>query len=115
MPQPQYYGLKTIYDTLGGAQWNWRPVHTAGAKWDFTGGYELHDPCADQWQGVNCSTNSTMSSLALSGYNLKGTLSEGVFQNFSSLLKLDFSTNSMKGKSLDLECLSINSLTTLYS
>jgi hypothetical protein len=96
MPQEQFYGLKAIFDSLDGANWLWQPVST-GAHWNFTGGYEHHDPCSDHWQGVNCSVHSMLTSLALSGYNLNGTLSESIFYNITSLVSLDLSINLISG------------------
>ena len=95
MPLSQYFGLKNLYDTLGGTDWNWQLVVTAGAKWNFSGAY--HDPCSEKWQGVRCSADFSLTSLSLSDYRLAGTLSECALQNFSSLLQLDFSENYIKG------------------
>ena len=94
----QFFGLKTIYDLLGGPGWAWKSDFT-GARWNFslTAGETYQDPCINRWQGVNCSKENFLMSLALSNYSLSGKFENNIFQNLTTLTMLDFSDNFIGG------------------
>jgi Leucine-rich repeat (LRR) protein len=48
VPNTEIAALQDLYDATNGDTWNW---DGAGNKWNFTD----PNPCADAWQGVNCS------------------------------------------------------------
>ena len=96
-----YNGLQSIYISLKGDQWKWKPVETFGSKWEFSN-YTYHDPCLNKWQGVGCRVERdgsfSLVSLKLSEYNLQGSLPSEIFvTGFSSLEIMNFTNNSISG------------------
>ncbi|XP_078175506.1 protein STRUBBELIG-RECEPTOR FAMILY 1-like isoform X2 [Carex rostrata] len=77
------YAINNLYSALGSP-----PL----SGWTTLGG----DPCYELWQGVQC-TNNNITAIALSGANLGGELQDDSLANFTSILVLDLSNNSIGG------------------
>lgn len=111
----QYNALKSLYSSTGGESWNW--ARNSGRKWNFS---DSSDPCESQWEGLVCFQGSqvsigidnTLSSIALSGYNLNGTLPDEMFSNLSSIHMFNLSRNSLRG-TLPASMRSLSNLTVL--
>jgi len=115
--------LQALYDALGGSNWQWQQdTATYGMPWNFTKG-DLHDPCAEQWQGVYCSCNNNtkitplfpayyyydyvsdvqdtsycnVAKIALNRYGLAGTLPAAAFCVFAHLSHLYMAGNNIQG------------------
>jgi hypothetical protein len=115
--------LQALYDALGGGKWKWRKdTATYGMPWNFTKG-GLHDPCAEQWQGVYCSCNNStnikplspgyyyydrvqdvpdtsycsVAKIVLNKYGLEGTLPAAAFGAFAHLSHLYMGGNIIQG------------------
>jgi Leucine-rich repeat (LRR) protein len=69
--------LHDLYTYTSGYQWQWLPVEDGyGVPWAFV---PDANPCAEQWQGLNCTTNAAANtshivSIVLPYYGLKGSL-----------------------------------------
>ena len=85
-----FYGLKLFYDSTNGPNWKF----TKGNKWNFTD--DNNNPCIQQWTGIGCNTtNSTVEQLILASYQLNGILPSDVFLNFSKIIDIDLSDNTL--------------------
>jgi Leucine-rich repeat (LRR) protein len=97
LPAPDYEreALCDLYMSTHGEDWIWGQDN--GVQWNCTGD---SDPCANQWEGINCgaqtSTTSHVTSIDLSAYNLRGRLPSSL-GNLSYLEVLDLETNSITG------------------
>ena len=111
----QYNALQSLYSSTGGESWSW--ANNSGRKWNFS---DSSDPCESQWQGLVCFEGSqvsvgidnTLSSIALPGYNLNGTLPDEMFSNLSSIHVFNLSRNSLRG-TLPVSMSSLSNLTVL--
>jgi Leucine-rich repeat (LRR) protein len=110
----QYDSLQNIYNTLGGEHWVWgtSPASGTGIPWSFNAS---SDPCIDNWQGLGCEdrvNESYLTKISLIRHNLTGYLLENIFQNLSTLISLDLSSNNLSG-SLPTSISSLFMLSTL--
>lgn len=93
-------GLQALYTSTNGKHWWWRrPYSFFGNPWNVTS--PTANPCADSWQGINCSSLCVDSScfvteLVLTLYNLDGTLPPEI-SLLSQLTRLDLSFNRIFG------------------
>ena len=113
LSREQFYGLKYLYDSTGGNYWTFRPVESAGPKWDFSD--PDADPCSTpSWQALSCnsidgtpaitSLNMYMASataadnfgIGAPGMNLTGVLPDDVFANLTNLVVLDMHANNLR-------------------
>jgi len=78
--------LHDIYTTLGGANWKNKK------GWSATG----TDPCTGSWYGVKCSSDGTVTGLALDKNNLKGKIPDSIGL-LTSLTNLEMRGNSITG------------------
>ena len=65
----QFRALQDFYNDLHGANWFWRNTTVDGIAWNFTA--PNANPCADNWQGVQCTCLTSMcyvQSLSLKKY-----------------------------------------------
>jgi Leucine-rich repeat (LRR) protein/uncharacterized membrane protein len=96
IPVSEFEALYSLYNATRGAQWKWKNTSEYGAAWDFSN--EDADPCADKWQGINCTSASPyhVVQITLQAYNLNGTIpvTIGAFKNLTAL---DFSSNNIYG------------------
>ncbi|XP_061341541.1 leucine-rich repeat receptor protein kinase HPCA1-like [Gastrolobium bilobum] len=69
------------------------------------------DPCGSGWEGISC-TNSRVTDLKLSSFNLVGQLSSGI-QSLSELVNLDLSSNTGLTGSIPKEIGSLKKLQSL--
>jgi Leucine-rich repeat (LRR) protein len=63
VPDTEIAALQDLYDATSGDSWNW--IGT-GNQWNFT----EPNPCADAWQGINCSQIPSSGFLHVIGVNL---------------------------------------------
>jgi Leucine-rich repeat (LRR) protein len=97
LPPWELLSLFKLYSATDGQNWNWRAPRF-GAVWNFT---VRPNPCAQQWQGINCTYNATAEvyhvvALELPSYNLKGFLPVAI-SDLSELTQLTLSANSIYG------------------
>jgi Leucine-rich repeat (LRR) protein len=96
--------LWKLFNSTNGYSWKWRSPRY-GNKWDFS--TDNINPCRDKWQGVQCSSLSSVncsesfslcniSSLSLWTMNLTGTLPLE-FGNFTDLQSCSITFNSLTG------------------
>ena len=77
-PSSELNALRDLYISTEGSSWDWKyPLITYGNIWNFS--VPSPNPCADNWQGITCSSKCTTSpcyvlELSLAEYDLKGTL-----------------------------------------
>lgn len=119
----EYAALNQLFVDTSGDYWTWNTLLPNITHWNFPSA--LHTPCRDNWQGIGCYFNSsismcTITSLELPNYNLNGFLSNSIgdlsnlatllmnnndltgsvpssLQNLDYLENFDFSTNSLSG------------------
>eukprot|EP01032_Pedospumella_encystans_P012385 gene12385-14334_t len=90
--------LEDLYSSTGGENWHWNGQQ-AGVPWNFSG---IANPCADNWQGISCSTNISTSNvihvvrLKLPVHHLRGELPASI-GNLTELMELDLSANMLNG------------------
>ena len=101
----QYFGLKSLYETMNGAHWKW---HNNGMtndpksiqKWTFDSD---EDPCIARWEGLKCvkavqsSENFQLDALELSLFNLTGHLLDEIMLNMTTLTRLVLNGNRISG------------------
>jgi Leucine-rich repeat (LRR) protein len=63
--------LHDLYSSTQGWNWIWQPI-SYGAIWNFS--IPNGNPCAQNWQGINCTSTCHVQSIELANYNLDGTL-----------------------------------------
>jgi hypothetical protein len=104
LPTSEYYALQSIFNLTGGDGWTWKlPFDRYGSPWDFQGP-ALSNPCAEGWQGLNCTGNCiagscSISMISLGNYSLRNAF-PSAFTSFPSLQALDLSQNTLTGTSL---------------
>lgn len=91
-PESEISALYAIYNATLGMGWSW-----TGVPWNFS--QPQPDPCADQWQGIYCSTtcNTTtctesITSMLLQSLGMAGTLPLEI-GNLTSLANLTIANN----------------------
>ena len=104
--EQDYDVLHIIYDEWNGDNWRY-PGDSISTTWNFTGGYSLHNPCGDAWQGIVCSNtvgycgqNNTICSvtmLNLTLYNCVGTIPLAL-SNFTNISHMLLDKNSIYGQ-----------------
>jgi Leucine-rich repeat (LRR) protein len=102
----EYVALETLYDSTNGLYWIWQSDETDyGMPWNFTDSsseQSLYGPCADRWQGLNCTVISTnpsqcvITSMELPSYFLYGPLPDEI-KMLSSLEVLNLASNILSG------------------
>lgn len=53
-PLQELLALEDLYNQTNGVAWVWPEQYFTGIPWNFTNGVELHDPCLEVWQGIEC-------------------------------------------------------------
>ena len=97
----EVYALKTMFDALNGADWNWKiPSSTYGYKWVFDDAMTTINPCTDSWQGITCDYTSNsachITEIDLSAYGLDGYLSD--MTNLTMMVRFTLGNNlQLKG------------------
>jgi Leucine-rich repeat (LRR) protein len=96
VPETEIAALQDLYDATNGNSWNWDEAGT-GSKWNFTD----PNPCADAWQGVNCSQIVSdgfvhVVALDLYAYGLAGSIPASIAQ-LPQLATLRLSFNELNG------------------
>eukprot|EP01031_Cornospumella_fuschlensis_P024716 gene24716-29867_t len=71
IPYSEYSALEALYESTVGSSWIWI-LGQGGIPWDFSG---QSDPCIDQWQGILCECNSTLSTVSSANYFLSSNMS----------------------------------------
>ena len=97
----QVMGLKAIYESTGGENWNWIGPN---GHWDFSG--TDPDPCLPSaWQGLTCVADNpeslggtkSVQTILLRKRNMDGTIPGDAFVNLTSLIAMDVSGNDLTG------------------
>lgn len=56
IPKSEFQALEDLYNSTEGENWYWfANEELTGIPWNFTGGYEAHNPCEEGWQHLECS------------------------------------------------------------
>lgn len=116
IPENQWIGLESFYNSTDGLNWVWSNDTNDGVPWNFTN--TSSNPCIDHWQGINCTQCSHSASsecnvigISLSNHNVSGELPSNL-NLINTLQSLDVGYNM----SVTLSAYnSANSLITLFS
>ena len=102
IPISEVYALKTMFDALNGADWNWKfPYSINGYKWVFDDAMTTINPCTDSWQGITCdytllSSYCHITEIDLKAYGLDGYLSD--MTNLTMMVRFNLENNlQLKG------------------
>jgi hypothetical protein len=92
VPDTEIAALQDLYDATNGDSWSW---DGPGNKWNFTD----PNPCADAWQGINCSQVPSNGFLHVIGvdlyeYGLAGSILATIDQ-LEQLTVLDLGINTL--------------------
>jgi Leucine-rich repeat (LRR) protein len=92
LPNTEIAALQDLYDATNGDSWNW--IGTSN-QWNFT----EPNPCADAWQGINCSQIPSNGFLHVIGvelyeYGLAGSIPATIDQ-LEQLMILDLGINTL--------------------
>jgi Leucine-rich repeat (LRR) protein len=96
LPRSQYDALYELYNATNGPFWKWNN-HSEAVRWDFTD--PGANPCADNWQGLNCRyapTQSDIIAIALDHHNLTGYLPDSI-DSFPKLTLMILRSNNITG------------------
>lgn len=94
IPPSELDSLSAFYSTTNGTGWIWDDTQS-GIPWNFT--VADPNPCADGWQGLQCSCNSTVChiiSMELVSHGLTGPLEDSL-TNLTHLTYLSLANNSL--------------------
>jgi hypothetical protein len=99
-PVNELAALQDFYNSLDGLNWKWKkPYEKFGLPWNFT--VTSPNPCSDQWQGVVCNSDCTISpcnvlEISLEDVGLAGHLPSSI-SNFTQLEFFLLYDNSISG------------------
>lgn len=122
IPTQEYDALYALYTATRGEYWNWKePYSQLGYPWNFTTGSNgsIANPCADQWQGIGCSSCETASNchvttIRLEHYRLRGYIPPEI-GNLTHLTALRLNGNNLSEEPLPLELCCLFQLQELYA
>lgn len=108
-----YLALYEFYNATQGNSWTWdTPYSLYGIPWDFNLNLTESNPCAANWQGLNCSgscVNSPCSivQISLSYHNLQGRLPNSL-SVLSDLQAIVLNNNVLTGIFISIHSLVIS-------